>query len=148
MRRRKAREYALKILYMLDIRKEKDLESILEEFWNNTNENNKEIKDFAEELVRGIFKNMGKIDKVISEVSLNWRLDRMSFIDRNLIRIGAYEIIFKNEIPPAVSINEAIEISKKYGDSESPKFINGILHKIKQIYRNEIVEGKNEKKNS
>lgn len=131
MNRRKAREYALKILYMIDIRKE-NYTSLMNEFWENIKENEK-VKDFSNEIVKGVMENIEKIDKIISNVSLNWEIERMSYIDRNILRIGTYEIIFKNDIPHPVSINEAIEISKEYGDADSPKFINGILHKIKEI---------------
>lgn len=131
MNRRKAREYALKILYMIDIRKE-NYTSLMNEFWENIKENEK-VKDFSNEIVKGVMENIEKIDKIISDVSLNWEIERMSYIDRNILRIGTYEIIFKNDIPHPVSINEAIEISKEYGDADSPKFINGILHKIKEI---------------
>lgn len=131
MIRRKGRIYALKILYMMDIRKE-SYESICEEFWKEAKENEK-IREFAEEIVKGVSENIEKIDKMIASVSLNWDLERMSYIDRNILRIGTYEILFRKDIPNVVSINECIEISKKYGDEDSPKFINGILHKIKEI---------------
>lgn len=130
MSRREAREYALKILYMMEIRGE-DF-SIIDKFWEYTNVKNNGIKNFANEIVKGVRENLKKIDAVISNVSLNWNINRMSYIDRNILRIGTYEILFREDIPPAVSINEAIEISKKYGDSDSPKFINGILHRIKE----------------
>jgi N utilization substance protein B len=132
MQRRKAREYALKILYMIDIRKEPP-EKIIEEFWKNVEEKEK-IKSFANEIVNGVIEKIKEIDEIISSVSLNWNIERMSYIDRNILRIGTYEIFFRNDIPKAVSINEGIEISKKYGDEDSPKFINGILHKIKEKF--------------
>lgn len=132
MQRRKAREYALKILYMIDIRKEPP-EKIIEEFWKNIEEKEK-IKSFANEIVNGVIEKIKEIDEIISSASLNWNIERMSYIDRNILRIGTYEIFFRNDIPKAVSINEGIEISKKYGDEDSPKFINGILHKIKEKF--------------
>ncbi|MGC8977047.1 MAG: transcription antitermination factor NusB [Candidatus Ratteibacteria bacterium] len=139
MKRRKARENALKVLYMIDIRNE-DKESILNEFWEN-NEEDEKIKEFTEQIVNGVMENKEKIDRVISSVSLNWELERMTYIDRNILRIGTYEIIFKKDIPPAVSIDEAIEISKKYGNSDSPKFVNGILHKIKELKEKGGIDG-------
>jgi N utilization substance protein B len=132
MVRRKAREYALKILYMIDIRKEPH-QKIMEEFWENVGEKEK-IKKFANEIVNGVIEKIKEIDKIISGASLNWDIERMSFIDRNILRIGTYEIFFRNDIPKVVSINEGVEISKKYGDEDSPKFINGILHKIKEKF--------------
>jgi transcription antitermination factor NusB len=130
MSRRKAREYALKMLYMIDVRKE-PYQKIIEEFWENVEEK-EGIKKFANEIVIGVIEKIEKIDKIISDVSLNWEIERMSCIDRNILRIGTYEIFFRNDIPKVVSINEGVEISKKYGDADSPKFINGILHKIKE----------------
>jgi N utilization substance protein B len=132
MVRRKAREYALKILYMIDIRKEPH-QKIMEEFWENVGEKEK-IKKFANEIVNGVIEKIKEIDKIISGASLNWDIERMSYIDRNILRIGTYEIFFRNDIPKVVSINEGVEISKKYGDEDSPKFINGILHKIKEKF--------------
>ncbi len=135
MQRRKAREYALKILYMIDIRKEPP-QKIIEEFWKNVDEKNEEVKKFANEIVNGVIEKLNEIDKIISNVSLNWEIERMSYIDRNILRIGTYEIYYRNDIPKVVSINEGIEISKKYGDEDSPKFVNGILHKIKENFEN------------
>ncbi|MCX7917476.1 MAG: transcription antitermination factor NusB [bacterium] len=130
MKRRKAREYALKILYMREIREENSI-SHLENLEDDLD--NEEIRNFANEIIKGVIENIKVIDKTISNVSLNWDIKRMSYIDRNILRIATYEILFRMDIPPTVSINEAIEIAKKYGDVESPKFINGILHKIKEI---------------
>ena len=135
MIRRKAREYALKILYMMDIREENN-SLLLENFEKDESVKNKKIKDFAKEIIKGVIENRKEIDGMISKVSLNWDIKRMSYIDRNILRIATYEIMFREDIPSVVSINEAIEISKKYGDEDSPKFINGILHKIKEISEN------------
>jgi len=135
MIRRKAREYALKILYMMDIREEFN-SFLIENFEKDEVEKNKKIKDFAIEIIKGVIENMKEIDEIISKVSLNWNIKRMSYIDRNILRIATYEIMLREDIPSVVSINEAIEISKKYGDEDSPKFINGILHKIKEITEN------------
>ncbi|MCD6408634.1 transcription antitermination factor NusB [bacterium] len=139
MKRRKARECALKILYMYEMRQE-NIEMIIDEFWKESPEKNEEIKEFATILAKGAVSNIKIIDKKISEVALNWQIERMSTIDRNILRIGSFEIMFLPEIPPAVSINEAIELAKKYGTEDSPKFVNGILHKIKEKTEQ---EGKN-----
>jgi len=135
MLRRKAREYALKILYMIDMREDTN-STFLENF-----EENEKVKKFADEIIKGVIENMKEIDEIISKVSLNWDIKRMSYIDRNILRIATYEIVFREDIPSIVSINEAIEIGKKYGDEDSPKFINGILHKIKEIYENNKKKG-------
>lgn len=139
MIRRKGREIALKILYQIDITGKKDQLIFFEDLPQN-----EKVKDFAKEIIEGVIKNIKEIDEIISKVSLNWDIKRMSYIDRNILRIGTYEIVFRKDIPSAVSINEAIEISKKYGDEDSPKFVNGILHKIKELYRNSEKGGENE----
>ena len=140
MKRRKARECALKILYMYEMRQE-NIETIIDEFWKESPEKNEEVKEFATILAKGAVDNIKIIDKKISEVALNWQIERMSAIDRNILRIGSFEIMFLPEIPPAVSINEAIELAKKYGTEDSPKFVNGILHKIKEKTEQEEKNG-------
>ena len=131
MKRRKARELALKILYQMDIKKE-SVESILRDFWKHYGNVEEEIKEFAENLAIGTEKNLKFIDGLISRISKNWQLERMGYIDRNILRFATYEIFFVEEVPPVVSINEAIEIAKTFGGEESPKFINGILHRVKE----------------
>ncbi len=133
-KRTRAREYALKMLYSLDITKE-DPEDCIDNFWKNNDESASEVKDFANMLVRGVSKNIDKIDKVITEYTTNWQLKRMAVIDRNILRFAAYELLFAADIPPKVSINEAIDIAKKYSDEDSGKFVNGILDKINKTER-------------
>ncbi|MCS7180295.1 MAG: transcription antitermination factor NusB, partial [bacterium] len=106
MKRRKAREYALKILYMREIREENSIPH-LENLGDDLD--NEEIRNFANEIIKGVIENIKVIDKTISNVSLNWDIKRMSYIDRNILRIATYEILFRMDIPPTVSINEAIE---------------------------------------
>ena len=89
-----------------------------------------EIRTFAEELVQGVLSNEAAIDECIRSVSTNWKLERMALVDRNILRIAAYELMFRAEIPRKVSLNEAIEIAKRYGTEDSSSFINGILDKI------------------
>ena len=121
----------MKILYQMDIKGEQ-ANSIFEDFWDSNSETPPEIKEFAEKIALGTEENLNKIDNLISSIALNWKLERMGYIDRNILRMAAYEIFFLDEIPPVVSINEAIEIAKIYGTEDSPKFINGILNKIKE----------------
>lgn len=131
-KRTKAREIALQILYELDIRKE-EAAPFLEDFWQRPDgykSAEKEIKDFATKLVAGTIENLEKIDSTITSYAQNWQLKRMAVIDRNIIRMGAFELLFLKDIPPKVSINEAVELAKKYGDTESSKFVNGILDRI------------------
>ena len=127
-KRTQAREYALQILYQIDVRKDPE-DKILVDFWKNI-ETEPEVSDFAAKLVIGTIRNKKKIDEMISKYASNWKLSRMAVIDRNVLRLAAYELLFCDDIPPKVSINEAVDLAKKFGDTESGKFVNGILDKI------------------
>lgn len=124
-----ARESALKILYAIDITKETP-DACIDNFWLSQDKAEPQVKIFADALVLGVCHNKDRIDKLITEHATNWQLDRMAVIDRNILRFGAYELMFMDDIPPKVAINEAIDIAKKYGDKDSGKFVNGILDKI------------------
>ena len=138
MRRRTlAREHALKILYQFDITK-RPLEAVLVNYWkadDTKNIKDEEIIGYATALAKGVSGNLDAIDDKISEYATNWQLKRMAVIDRNIMRMGLFELKYSAEIPPKVAINEAVELAKKYGDLESSKFVNGILDKI---HKNEI----------
>jgi len=127
-----AREYALQALYQLDITGDTP-ENTLENFWSNRQEETVEpaLKEFASELVRGVAQNLELIDKKIVQFAQNWQLKRMAVVDRNIMRLGAFELLFREDIPPKVSINEAVELAKKFSGLESGKFVNAILDKIK-----------------
>ena len=127
-KRRLSREFALQILFQLDITKD-PLQKGIDLFWA-IREFPDEIKEFANCLVQGTIKNLVFIDQCISSFATNWSLSRMPTVDRNILRFSVYEILFKPETPDKVSINEALEIAKEYGTDESPPFINGILDKI------------------
>lgn len=128
-KRTRGRESALKVLYAIDIRKD-EAEVCLKDYWENNEVTNDEIKKFAEYLVLGVVKNKGHIDAIITKYATNWQLDRMATIDRNILRMATFEILFSEEIPAKVTINEAVEIAKRYGDKDSGKFVNGVLDKI------------------
>ncbi len=128
-KRTKARECALQILYQLDVAKN-DCGYCLYDYWQVNKDTDKAIVEFANSIVKGTIDNLKKIDKVISDYATNWNLKRMAVVDRNILRLATYELLFLNEIPPKVSINEAVDIAKKYGDKDSGKFVNGILDKI------------------
>ena len=128
-KRTKARECALKILYAIDITKE-DPKKCIDTFWENEEGIEGPIKEFASSLVLGFLDNQEEIDKLISKYTTNWQLKRMAVIDRNILRFATYELLFMEETPPKVAINEAIDIAKKYGDKNSGKFVNGVLDKI------------------
>lgn len=132
MKRRKAREYALQLLFQLDIRKEKPTASVLKRFWAER-EPEDEVKSFAEDLVKGAYKHIDRINDLIRQCAKNWTLDRMAAVDRNVLRLAVYEMLYRMDIPTSVTINEAIEIAKKYGTDESGAFVNGILDSIARL---------------
>ena len=127
-KRTKAREYALQLLYQLDIRPA-DRQQVFEEFWKLANPMD-EVRIFATQLVDGAMANRPEIDALIASHADNWDIKRMAVIDRNILRLGAFELLHAADVPPKVCINEAIELAKRYGDAESGKFINGILDAI------------------
>ncbi len=129
MKRRKAREYALQLLFQLDIRKEKPSLTLFKRFWTDE-EPDVEVRAFAEEIVKGTFKHLRAINARVLACAKNWSLDRMAVIDRNVLRLATYEILYRMDIPPSVTINEAIELAKKYGTDESGAFVNGILDSV------------------
>lgn len=129
MKRRRAREYALQLLFQLDITKNKLNDKQFEGFWKDIKEDN-DIKEFADNLVRGTRENIAAIDETIKKATEHWSIDRMAVIDRNILRCATYELLYRTDIPPLVTINEALEISKKYSTEDSASFINGILDKI------------------
>lgn len=129
MKRRRAREYALQLLFQLDITKNKLNNKQFEGFWEDIREDN-DIKEFADNLVRGTRENIAAIDETIKKAAEHWSIDRMAVIDRNILRCATYELLYRTDIPPLVTINEALEISKKYSTEDSASFINGILDKI------------------
>ena len=136
MRKRSiARECALKILYQAEMTR-RPPDKTAEMFWEQEPDHEKDVRDFAVPLVEGVHHHLAVIDAKISEYATNWQLNRMAVIDRNILRMGVYELKFTSGIPPKVAINEAVELAKKYGDLESSKFVNGILDKI---HKQEVV---------
>ncbi len=144
--RRKARELALKVLYQNDLTGAiKKPREEAQSDWNDTFKHlanilkiDKEGKGFAKELIEGTLKNLELINSKISEFSKHWQISRISIVDRNILRIACYEMFFAEKIPHAVSINEAIELGKKYSATESKSFINGVLDGIcKDLQKNQ-----------
>jgi len=129
MQRRKAREYALQILFRLDFTGKKIEKKDLEEFWADKKEH-RDVKNFTEDLVTGTLDKIDHIDTMIEQVTENWLLKRMAAVDRNILRFAAYEILYRKDIPSAVTINEALEIAKKFSSTDSAPFINGVLDKL------------------
>ena len=129
MKRRQAREYALQILFQIDFTEKKVGRRELDEFWADKKEN-REIREFAEELVKGTLEKLEDIDALIEKLAENWILGRMAAVDRNILRLAAFEILYRKDIPSAVTINVALEIAKKYSSSESAPFLNGVLDRL------------------
>ena len=132
MKRRKAREYALQVLFQLDIRKEKPTATLFKRFWTEY-EPDDEVRTFTEEIVKGTYKHLKSINAKILACAKNWTLERMAIVDRNVLRMSAYEILYRVDIPPSVTINEAIELAKKFGTDESGAFVNGILDSVARM---------------
>ena len=127
-KRRSARELALKFLYQTEFNSESpDLE--LNSFCERANVS-KEVHNFTKALIEKLLLYEKEVDELLKKVSAHWAPDRMSVIDKNIIRLGICELLFDSTTPPKVAINEAVEIAKKFGTEESPDFINGILDKI------------------
>jgi transcription antitermination factor NusB len=126
--RRKARELVTQILFHMEYNPgnpEKSFELICENF-----NAPKSLRAFSKELVRGISENRSRIDELIKKASKNWRIERMSRVDRSILRLSVFEMLFMENIPHKVSIDEAVELGKKYGTEESGAFINGVLDNI------------------
>ena len=130
-KRRKAREVALQFLYQLDLGGDADPLPHGGEFWARHPVDD-DTRAFADGLVRGAKSNQARIDQVISQCTEHWDLERMAVVDRNILRVAVYELLWTSEVPPKVAINEAIEIAKKFGTKESARFINGILDRVRR----------------
>jgi N utilization substance protein B len=131
--RRRAREIALQVLYQKELNCI-EVEEALNLFWNNF-EVLKGAMGFSDRLVKGVEQHREDLDRVIEEYSSHWKVDRMTHVDRTILRIATYELLYCDDIPPRVAINEAIDIGKKYGSEDSGAFINGILDKVKSEER-------------
>jgi N utilization substance protein B len=123
--RRKAREVTLQVLYTLDVQ-EIDIQSAVERLWANFDAP-EEARNFSSFLIEGAWNNRQQIDDLISGSSENWSMSRMSRVDKSILRMAVYELLFCEDIPPKVTLNEAIDLAKVYGSENSGAFINGIL---------------------
>jgi len=131
-KRTKAREYALQMLYQVEITRG-NWQETLEGFWQSGERKDvpAELKDFSAELLSGVANHLPEIDQKISKYAANWQLERMAFVDRNIMRLGCFELLFRQDIPPKVAINEAVDLAKKYSGPGSGKFVNAILDQVK-----------------
>jgi N utilization substance protein B len=127
-KRRKARELALQILFQLDGSQE-DLEEARDTFWL-LHRHPRVIKDFTDRLVAGTRENLRVIDQKITLYARGWELERMAKVDKNVLRLAAYEILYCPDIPAKVTLNEAIELAKKFSTAKSGRFVNAVLDKI------------------
>ena len=134
--RRKAREYALQMLFQWDITHDA-IDQVAAAFFQEQPEEPPAVVEFARQLVRGAVEHVEEIDELIRRHAEHWRLDRMATVDRNLLRLATQEFLYDKETPKTVVINEAIEIARRFSTQESPQFINGILDSIKK----ELEEG-------
>jgi transcription antitermination factor NusB len=135
--RREARERALQILYALDSNPSVGLRDMLRVFREEQPEISSRMREFAEALVIGVQEQRDLIDKEIRARSKNWALARMPRVDLNIMRMAVYELMFRHDIPKKVTINEAIEIARRFGDKESPAFVNGILDEVPACAKSE-----------
>jgi|YelNatPaOPRAMG01_1025707.scaffolds.fasta_scaffold01537_16 N utilization substance protein B len=138
-KRRKARECALQILFQLEFA-EGELESVLSDYWKHQKQP-AEVKEYAEWLVRGIHEHQAEVDEKIQEASRNWRLDRMANVDRNVLRIAVFEMLFEKNLAPPIIINEAIEVAKKFSGQEAGVFVNGILDGVYKNLQKQVTAG-------
>lgn len=128
-KRTKARERAVQALYQIDVAAT-DLDEALSRFWKSFEPVEREVMQLAEDLVRGVARHRRELDAAIEAVSQNWRLDRMARVDRNVLRLAAFELLHQGDVPVKVVINEAIELGKKFGSESSGAFINGVLDRV------------------
>ncbi len=159
--RREAREKAVQFLFQHDLNPPENLEEALNVFWESQRPTvldaekkhsafdvapaqippptvaEATLRMFSEPLIRGVLDNLGEIDTAIKKVALNWDIARMAAVDRNILRLAVHEMLHRQDIPPVVSINEAVDIAKKFSTDDSGKFVNGLLDKIKgELLRN------------
>ncbi|HEV2209772.1 MAG TPA: transcription antitermination factor NusB [Verrucomicrobiae bacterium] len=153
-KRREARERAVQFLFQYDLNPPEDLEAALNQFWDSQraaalaedkggatwgerielpppSTEEAAIRLFAEPLIRGALENRVEADELIKKHAKNWELHRIAAVDRNILRLGIFEMLHREDIPPVVSINEAVDIAKKFSTQDSGKFVNGILDKVK-----------------
>jgi N utilization substance protein B len=133
-KRRKSRELSLQLLYELDLRGGAAGATDFREFWERHPVDD-EVRAFTEDLVRGTREHQAKIDELIAQYTEHWTLERMAVVDRNLLRLGIFELLWEPDVPPKVAINEALEVAKKFSTQESSRFINGILDRIRKELR-------------
>lgn len=130
--RRDAREWALQIIFSLDMNPPENLEWVIEDYFKTNPTTDDRARQFAEERVRGVVREQAAIDAMIERFSEHWRLSRMATVDRNVLRLAVYELSYCPDVPPAVVINEAIDIAKYFSNADSGRFVNGVLDRARR----------------
>jgi N utilization substance protein B len=129
-KRRKARESTLQILFQLEFN-DLDVEKAFQVYWKDKKAS-KEIKNYCRWLIKGVISHQESIDRNIQSVSEHWRLARMPVVDRNILRMAVFELLYEEDVAPAIVINEAIEIAKKFSGEQAAMFINGVLDTLRK----------------
>ncbi len=132
MRRRKSRELALRVLYQLETNSTNP--QIALENYCSIFPYKQDVVNYAEQIMLGVRANKDAIDSYIQEACDHWKINRIAFVDKNILRIGIYEMLFSEDVPPKVAIDESIELAKKYGNEDSGNFINGVLDRVFKDY--------------
>jgi len=131
MRRRAGRQYAVQLLFQRDYHHDMDIAAGFRDFWADNRTDSKTLA-FAEALVIGVINNLPHIDELITKSADNWDLMRIGGVERNAMRLATYEMLMCHDIPPVVSINEAVDLTKSMCDERAGKFVNGILDRIQR----------------
>jgi len=134
-RRTKARECALQMLYQWDMTHEA-MDRVAGLFWK-VRTTTDATREMAERLARGAQENLERIDAAITSASTNWRFERIAGVDRNILRVGAFELMMEPQTPSSVIIDEAVEMAKRFSEADSPAFVNGVLDAVKRAVREE-----------
>lgn len=146
-KRTRAREFVLQVMYQHEINQE-PLSDLFEVLWENAGAVHSDIKLFAEKLAGLTLKSQKDVDEAIRKAAENWDIERMAVLDRCILRFASYELLYMDDIPPKVTINEAVNIAKKYSQEESGKFVNGILDKIVHSQTPQKLAANSDKKRS
>lgn len=129
--RRNAREWALQLLFQLDFNPAEKLETVFSAFWQDAQPDSNEAMVFAERIVSGVVEHRAEIDAMLARYTENWDVARIGSVERNAMRMAIFEMLHCADIPPVVSINEAVDVAKYFSTKESGKFVNGILDRIR-----------------
>jgi N utilization substance protein B len=129
--RRAGRECAVQFLYQIDLHPALDASQALEEFWK-LNKSARSTREFSERLIHGVIDKKIELDAKIASLADNWDVKRLAAVDRNILRLAIYEMLFCDDIPPVVTINEAVDLAKRFSADDSGGFVNGILDKAKK----------------